>query len=145
MSGLGPWYEEKSLTTGFKKYVENDMKWHFFINHPRPFRLPKFFKIKEILKIIDKNIDINYILKYNDFGSMRVYVYITRNSLILAITREIEEKKLELAIEFIKKKSNILVWMNDILYRPPDEDGKNKGVRYIDVKKSFEDQAKITN
>ena len=139
MRGLGPWYEEKSLT---KKYVENDMKRHFFISHPKPLGLPKFFKISLILKIIDKNIDIEY-NKYNDFGSMRGYSSITRNRLILAITREIEGKKRELAIEFIQNKSNILVWMNSLLYKPPDEAGENEGVRYIDVKKSFEDQVKL--
>jgi hypothetical protein len=134
-------YEEKSVT---KKYVENDMNCQFFINHPKPLGLPKFFKIKEILKIIDKNIDIEY-NKYNDFGSIREYSSFTRNRLILAIIKEIEKKKRELAIEFIQNKSNILVWMNSVLYKPPDEAGENEGVRYIDVKKSFEDQAKITN
>ena len=39
----GPWYEEKSVT---KKYVENDMNCQFFINHPKPLGLPKFFEIK---------------------------------------------------------------------------------------------------
>ena len=95
------------------------------------------------LSSIDKNIDVEY-NKYNGFGSMRGYSIFTRNSLIVDIKKEIEQKKIELAIELIKKKSNILVWMNNILYRPPDEDGKNEGVRYIDVKKSFEDHVKTS-
>ena len=127
-----PSYQMNSIT---KEYVQNDMKNTFILHHHRP----SFLKTTEILKIIDKNIDIEY-KKYNGFGSLRGYATFTRNTLMLNINKDIQQKKRHIAIQKIKS-SRILTWINNILYRPPDNNGKYAGLRYYTVKKSFEDNA----
>ena len=128
-----PWYQRNTIT---KEYVHNDMKNTFILHHQRP----SFLKIKEILKIIDKNIDIEY-KKYNGFGSLRGYATFTRNTLILNINKDIQQKKRQLAIQKIKSSRILTIWINNILYRPPDNNGKYAGLRYSTVKKSFKDKA----
>ena len=133
-----PWYQSNSIT---KEYVQNDMKSTFILHHQRP----SFLKITEIFKIIDKNIDKQY-KKYNGFGSLRGYATFTRNTLMLNINKDIQQKKRQLSIQKIKSSRILTIWINNILYRPPDNNGKNAGLRYSTVKKSFEDKAqkKIT-
>lgn len=123
-----------------KTYITYDMKTTFYIHHKRPsfMILPLLSKI--ILKIIDDNIDKDYI--YNGIGSMRRYATYGRNNLILDIKRYIDNKNRSLALEIIKNKSNMLIWMNSILYRPPNVD--ESILRYSTVKKSFENQVSST-
>jgi glycosylphosphatidylinositol transamidase (GPIT) subunit GPI8 len=128
-----PWYQMNTIT---KEYIQNDMKNTFILYHQRP----SFLKITEILKIIDKNIDNEY-KKYNGFGSLRGYATFTRNTLMLNINKDIEQKKRQLSIQKIKSSSILTIWINNILYRPPDNNGKYAGLRYSNVKKSFEDKA----
>ena len=60
---------------------------------------------------------------------------------MLNINKDIQQKKRQLAIQKIKSSRILTIWINNILYRPPDNNGKYAVLRYSTVKNSFEDNA----
>ena len=101
--------------------------------------LSKKYKQQDELKIsVDKVVELEK-TKYPDnplpFGSWRGYHTFTHSSLIDAVKKEYS---LQLIQPILKR------WVNHLLYKAPDDDGKNAGLRYFDVMKSF-NETKMAN
>jgi len=88
--------------------------------------------IDEVVKL-EKN---KYPNNSQPFGSWRGYHTFTHSSLINLVKKEYS---LQLIQPILKN------WINHLLYKPPDTDGKNPGLRYLDVMKSFNETKMVHN
>jgi len=124
----GPWYEEQSPS---HEYVMKDI-----INSFTKYNDPKV-SLEIVHKIIKKCVDIEY-SHYNSFGSYRGYATWAHGSILKNVKIHIDEHVLQVARETIQKNPIFINWVNHVLYRPPDENGENVGLRYDSVKKNFQ-------
>ena len=73
------------------------------------------------------------------FGSFRGYATNTRGSILKRIKIKLIERRS--AMITLRCNININNWINHILYRPPTENN-SPGLRYANIKKTFEEQQK---
>ena len=121
----GPWYEEQSPSY---EYVMTDIK--NSANYPN-------LNEKIVHEIIKKCVDIEY-NQYKSFGSYRGCDTFGHGSILKNVKIHINEHIRQVARETIRKNPILINWVNHILYRPPNEQGENEGLRYKLVKTSFE-------
>jgi len=122
----GPWYEESGPTS---LEIRNKMLQTFLA----PQIPTKLVKIPEIIAIIEEVIKEN-LKEHGGWGSYRGYYTFTHSNLVKSISKKINEKKEENALEKIK--DFIRPWAEHILYRPPSDD-KPTGRMYFVAKESF--------
>jgi len=122
----GPWYEESGPTS---LEIRNKMLQTFLA----PQIPTKLVKIREVIAIIEEVIKEN-LKEHGGWGSYRGYYIFTHSNLIESISKKINEKKEEKALEKIK--DFIRPWAEHILYRPPS-DNKPTGRMYLVAKESF--------
>ena len=99
----------------------------------------KYKHHKELKKSVDKFVKLEEMKYPNNkypFGSWRGYHTFTHSSLINLVKKEYS---LQLIQPILKN------WINHLLYKPPDTDGKNPGLRYLDVMKSFNETKMVHN
>ena len=75
------------------------------------------------------------------YGSFRGYATFVRKDILNNIVSTLISR--ENAIKKINTSIIVSIWINDILYRPPTENN-SAGLRYANIKKTFEDN-KIKN
>lgn len=121
----GPRYEEQSPTY---EYVIKNIK--NSTNYPQ---VPAHI-VDEIIK---KCVDGEY-SRYNSFGSYRGYATFVHGGILKNVKIHIEKYTIQVARETIQKNPIFINWVNHILYRPPDENGEEVGLRYDDIKKNFQ-------
>jgi len=122
----GPWYEVSGPTS---LEIRNKMLQMFLA----PQIPTKLVKIREVIAIIEEVIKEN-LKEHGGWGSYRGYYTFTQSNLIESISKKINEKKEEKALEKIK--DFIRPWAEHILYRPPS-DNKPTGRMYLVAKESF--------
>ena len=122
----GPWYEVSGPTS---LEIRNKMLQTFLA----PQIPTKLVKIREVIAIIEEVIKEN-LKEFGGWGSYRGYYTFTHSKLIESISKKINEKKEEKALEKIK--DFIRPWAEHILYRPPS-DNKPTGRMYLVAKESF--------
>ena len=124
----GPWYEQEEPT---HEYVMKDIKNSFDSwNYSQ-------VDLHTVHKIIKKCVDIEY-NQYKSFGSYRGYDTFGHGSILKNVKNRINEHIRQVARETIRKNPILINWVNHVLYRPPNEQGENEGLRYKLVKTSFE-------
>ena len=73
------------------------------------------------------------------YGSFRGYATFVRKDILNNIVSTL--KKRGNAIKKLNNSNILSIWINDILYRPPNKN-KSTGLRYVDVKNTFEKNQK---
>lgn len=127
----GPWYEVQSPN---HEYIMNDIRSSLVYESISSSFYQKFINEKTVDEIIAKSIDKEY---NHGFGSYRHYVSFGRCNIINNVKLLFNEHVCKVAIEKIHKNPIFILWVNHILYRPPDANGKNIGLRYKQVHNSF--------
>ena len=99
----------------------------------------KYKNHNELKKSVDKLVELEEMKYPNNkypFGSWRGYHSFTHSSLIDQVKKDYS---LQLIEPILKR------WINHLLYKAPDDDGKNAGLRYLDVMKSFNESKMATD
>jgi hypothetical protein len=130
---FGSYYEEQSPD---HEYAMKDIKTSFESwNYPQ-------LTLHMVHEIIEKCVDTEY-KQYNSFGSYRGYYTWSRGSILKNVKIHAEKRIRQIALEKIQQNPIFINWVNHVLYRPPDMDGQNAGIRYAGVKEHFTNMTQI--